>query len=135
LITGLDTVLDMLLSEGMYNILSRHEKLAKATRAAIKALNLDIFAKYPSNALTAVSVPKDIDGALMVKKMRDEKGVTIAGGQAELKGKIFRIAHMGYMDEYDCICAITSLEMVLTQLGAKIELGKGVSSAQKLLMD
>ncbi|MFQ5953358.1 MAG: alanine--glyoxylate aminotransferase family protein, partial [Candidatus Omnitrophota bacterium] len=73
------------------------------------------------------------DGAALVKKMRDEQGVTIAGGQASLKGKIFRIAHLGYMDEYDTIAAIAGVEIVLDQLGYKIELGKGVGKAQELL--
>ena len=87
----------------------------------------------PSNAVTAVKVPEGIDGAALVKKMRDEQGVTIAGGQAALKGKIFRIAHLGYMDEYDTISAIAGVEIVLSQLGYDVELGKGVGKAQEML--
>ncbi|MDD4956489.1 MAG: alanine--glyoxylate aminotransferase family protein [Candidatus Omnitrophica bacterium] len=133
LINGLDAVLDMMLAEGMDNILARHARLANATREAMKALGLEIFAKSPSNAVTAVKVPEGIDGGSITKKMRDEQCVTIAGGQGDLKGKIFRLAHLGYMDEFDTISAIAGVEMVLSQIGHKVELGKGVAKAQELL--
>lgn len=133
LIQGLDSVLDMILSEGLDNILKRHARLANATREAVKAMGLEIFAKKPSNAVTSVKVPEGIDGGALVKKMRDEQGITIAGGQGDLKGKIFRIAHLGYMDEYDAITAIAGVEIVLKQLGYDVELGKGVAKAQELL--
>ncbi len=131
LITGLDKVLDILLEEGLDNVLARHARLAKATREAVKALGLELYPKSPSNAVTAVKVPDGIDGSKLVKKMRDEQNITIAGGQGAVKGKIFRIAHLGYMDEYDTITAIAALEIVLEQLGFKITFGKGVAEAQK----
>lgn len=133
LMIGLNGVLDMLLTEGLDNVLARHAKLANATREAVKAIGLEIYAKAPSNAVTSVKVPEGIDGSAIVKKMRDEQGVTIAGGQSELKGKIFRVAHLGYMDEYDTISAIAGVEMVLAQLGFKLQLGKGVGKAEELL--
>ncbi|MBD3425692.1 MAG: aminotransferase class V-fold PLP-dependent enzyme [Candidatus Omnitrophica bacterium] len=133
LIMGLDEVLNIMLEEGLDAVLKRHGRLANATREAVKAMGLEPFAARPSNAVTAVKVPEGVDGAALVKKMRDEQGVTIAGGQAELKGKIFRIAHLGYMDEYDTISALAGVEMVLSQLGYDIELGKGVGKAQELL--
>ncbi|MFH1553026.1 MAG: alanine--glyoxylate aminotransferase family protein [Candidatus Omnitrophota bacterium] len=133
LIMGLDSALDMMLEEGLENVLERHARLANATREAVKAVGLELFSKRPSNAVTSVKVPEGIDGAALVKKMRDEQGVTIAGGQSALKGKIFRIAHLGYMDEYDTIVALAGVEMVLSQLGYDIELGKGVGKAQELL--
>jgi aspartate aminotransferase-like enzyme len=133
LMIGLNGVLDMILEEGLDNILDRHARLAHATREAVKAIGLELFCKSPSNAVTAVKVPEGVDGAALVKKMRDEQGVTIAGGQGELKGKIFRIAHLGYMDEYDTIAAIAGVEIVLSQLGYDIEFGKGVAKAQELL--
>ena len=133
LVMGLNSVLDMMMEEGPDNILARHARLAHATREAVKAMGLELFSKRPSNAVTAVKVPEGVDGAALVKKMRDEQGVTIAGGQASLKGKIFRIAHLGYMDEYDVIAAIAGVEIVLSQLGHDIELGKGVAKAQQLL--
>jgi aspartate aminotransferase-like enzyme len=133
LIMGLDAVLDIMLEEGLDNVLSRHARLAKATREAVKAMGLELFSTRPSNAVTSVKVPESVDGAALVKKMRDEQGVTIAGGQAQLKGKIFRIAHLGYMDEYDTISALAGVETVLSQLGYDVEFGKGVGKAQELL--
>ena len=133
LIMGLDSVLDMILEEGPDTVIDRHARLAHATREAVRAIGLEIFSKSPSNAVTSVKVPEGIDGAALVKKMRDEQGVTIAGGQAALKGKIFRIAHLGYMDEYDTIAAIAGVEIVLSQLGYDVEFGKGVARMQELL--
>jgi aspartate aminotransferase-like enzyme len=132
LINGLDSVMDMLLAEGLDNVLARHARLAKATREAMKALGLELYSSNPSNAVTAVKVPEGVDGGKLVKKMRDEQFITIAGGQGAVKGKIFRLAHLGYMDEYDTICGIAAVEMVLTQLGHKVELGKGVAKAQEM---
>ena len=133
LIIGLNSVLDMLLDEGLDNVLARHARLANATREAMKTLGLELFAERASNAVTSVKVPEGVDGLALVKKMRDEQGVTIAGGQASLKGKIFRVAHLGYMDEYDTISAIAGVEIVLKQLGYNLELGKGVGKAEELL--
>jgi len=133
LINGLNSALDIILSEGLENVFARHARLANATREAVKAIGLEVFSKRPSNAVTSVKVPEGVDGAALVKKMRDEQGTTIAGGQAALKGKIFRIAHLGYMDEYDVISAIAGVEIVLSQLGYDVELGKGVGKAQELL--
>ena len=133
LVTGLDSVLDMMLEEGMDNIIKRHARLAKATREAIEAMGLELFSDNPSNAVTAVRIPEGIDGGTLTKKMRDEQNITIAGGQASLKGKIFRLGHLGYMDDYDTISAIAAIEIVLDQLGHDVELGKGVARAQELL--
>jgi len=133
LISGLDSVLDIVLEEGLENVVARHAKLANVTREAVKAMGLELFSERPSNAVTSVKVPEGVDGGALVKKMRDEQGITIAGGQAEFKGKIFRIAHLGYMDGYDTIAAIAGIEIVLTQLGYKVTLGKGVAKAQELL--
>lgn len=133
LINGLNVVLDMMLEEGIDNVIERHARLAHATREAVKAVGLELFAERPSNAVTSVKVPDGVDGKALVKKMRDEQGVTIAGGQADLKGKIFRIAHLGYMDEYDTISAIAAVEIVLSQLGYGVPLGKGVARAQEII--
>ena len=132
LINGLDSVLDMLIEEGMDNVLKRHARLAHATRCGVQAMGLELFSKYPSNAVTAVKVPEGIDGGALTKKMRDEQMMTIAGGQGSLKGKIFRLAHLGYMDEYDTISALSAVEIVLNQLGYKNELGKGPGKAQEI---
>ena len=134
LIMGLDTVLDMVLEEGLENMLKRHAYLANITREAVKTIGLELFAERPSNAVTSVKVPEGVDGAALVKKMRDEQGITIAGGQGGLKGKIFRVAHLGYMDDYDTVTAIAGIEIVLKQLGYNVELGKGVARALELLI-
>jgi len=103
-------------------------------RSAAGALGLELFAPdAASDAVTAIKVPQGIDGAKLVKTMRDEYGVTVAGGQAQLKGKIIRIAHMGYISDFDIIAAISCLEMQLKKMGYKLELGSGVKAAEEVL--
>jgi len=132
LIMGLDSVLDMMLEEGMDNVLLRHARLAAATRGGIENMGLELFAKSPSNAVTSVKVPQGADGSAFVKKMRDEQRITVAGGQGALKGKIFRLAHLGYMDEFDTISALSATSIVLKQLGCNIESGKAVAKAEEM---
>ena len=135
LMIGLNEALKIIKQETLENILARHKKLARAIKEAIKALGLELFAPAASaDAVTAVKVPAGIDGGKLVKTMRDKYGVGIAGGQGGLKGKIFRIAAMGYMTEFDIIVAISCLEMVLTEMGYKFELGSGLKAAQKVLL-
>lgn len=120
--------------KGLSNLFTHYAKLAKGTREAAKALGLTIFAQEScsSNVLTAINVPSGVDGEKLVKRMRDTYGITIAGGQAELKGKIVRIAHMGMLDEYDILAGISCLEKVLHEMGYKFNLGAGLSAAQKV---
>ncbi len=132
LIIALNEVLKMIKQDGLLNIFTRHKKLADATRAAVKALGLELFAPTAaSDVVTAVKVPVGIDGEKLVKTMRDTYGVTIAGGQAELKGKVFRFAHMGYIEEFDIITGISCLEKVLAQMGYEFNLGAGVRAAEE----
>ncbi len=119
--------------DGLANIFARHKKMAVATRAAMKALGLGLFApSAASDVVTAVNVPQGLDGEKLVKTMRDTYGVTIAGGQAELKGKVFRFAHMGYIEEFDIIAGISCLEKVLQQMGYKFSLGAGVEAGEEV---
>lgn len=135
LIIALDEALTIMVADGLENIFSRHKKMAQATREAVKALGLELFApSVASDVVTAVKVPAGIDGEKLVKTMRDTYGVTIAGGQAELKGKVFRIAHMGYIEEFDIIVGISCLEKVLAQMGYKFNLGAGVKAAQEVFL-
>lgn len=134
LVVGLKRSLAMLLEEGVDNVLARHARLANATRKGVQALGLDLYAKSPANTLTAVKVPDGVDGGAFVKKIRDEKGVTIAGGQDHVKGKIFRVAHLGYACDYDILIALSATEMVLKELGYKFEGGIGVKAAQQALL-
>jgi len=135
LIIALCESLKMMKEDGLEKIFSRHKKMADATRAALKALGLELFApSASSDVVTAVKVPAGIDGEKLVKAMRDTYGVTIAGGQSELKGKVFRFAHMGFMEEFDIIAGISCLEKVLVQMGYKFELGKGIAAAEEVFL-
>lgn len=135
LIIALNESIKLMKQDGLENIFVRHRKMAEASRAAIKALGLELFAPSAySDVVTAVKVPAGIDGEKLVMTMRDTYGVTIAGGQAEMKGKIFRIAHMGYIGEFDIIVGISCLEKVLAQMGYSFELGTGVAAAQKVFL-
>jgi len=136
LITGLAEVLGLIREEGLEGVFARHDRLARATRAATAALGLKPLAPVsPSNAATGVYVPGDVDGAALVKYLRDEVGVTMAGGQDQLKGRIIRIAHLGYTDTFDVTTAISALEMALAKSGHDVELGAGVAAAEKILIE
>jgi aspartate aminotransferase-like enzyme len=130
LIQGLQDTLKMLREEGLDGVFKRHDLMARATRNAVAALGLEILAKKaPSDAVTAVLVPSAVkDGKQILKTMREKYGVTIIGGQDELEGKIFRLAHIGYCDKFDIVTAIASLELTLNDLGYKVEFGKGVGA-------
>ena len=131
LIIALNEALRIIKEDGLEKVFARHKKMADATRAAVRALGLELFAPTASSdVVTAVKVPSGIDGEKLVKTMRDTYGVTIAGGQAELKGKVFRIAHMGYIEEFDIIAGISCLEKVLREMGYKFELGRGIKAAE-----
>lgn len=133
LIVALKKALDMIKSRGVEQVWKDHARLAKATRAAAKALGLAVYAERSADCVTAITLPESIDGEKLVKKLRIERGVTLAGGQSQLKGKIVRISHMGYVGDYDIIVAISALEMVLDEMGYKFELGSGVRAAQEVL--
>ncbi|HEY7533905.1 MAG TPA: alanine--glyoxylate aminotransferase family protein [Nitrospiraceae bacterium] len=135
LIIGLQEVLKMLKAEGLDSLFSRQASLALAMREGVKAAGLALFPKEsPSDALTAISAPDGIDGQAVYKNLRVQYGITAAGGQDHLKGKIFRISHMGYTDRFDVITAVAATEMVLKGLGHPVKLGSGVAKAQELLM-
>jgi aspartate aminotransferase-like enzyme len=135
LVVALNEALKMMRQDGLEAVFERHHKMAEATRAALKALGLPLFAATASSdVVTAANVPPGIDGEKLVKTMRDSYGVTIAGGQDELKGKVIRVAHMGYIEEFDIITAISCLEKVLTQMGYKFTLGAGVRAAEEVFL-
>ena len=135
LMVGLKEVLGMLKVEGLGNIFARHARLAHAMREGMKAAGLSLFPRQsPSDALTVVCAPDGVDGQAVYKNLREQYGITAAGGQDHLKGKIFRISHMGYIDTFDVIQALAATEMVLKGLGYPIKLGAGVGKAQELLL-
>ncbi len=135
LIIGLNEAIKMLQKEGLENVFARHARLANATREAVKAMGLGIYSKEsPSNSVTAIEMPEGIDGQAVYKTLREKYGITGAGGQDRAKGKIYRLAHLGYADTFDIITGIAALEMVLKSMGHSIQLGSGVARAQELLM-
>lgn len=133
LIAGLKAALDLLQAEGLPAVFARHERLARATRAAVTALGLTLFAERPTPAVTAVKVPEGVDGGAIVRVLRDKHGISIAGGQGSMKGKVFRIATLGYADAYDVLTGIAALEFTLAELGYPVRLGDGLRAAQDVL--
>lgn len=135
MILGLQQVLKMLKAEGLESVFARQAKLAQATREGVQAVGLSLLAKdSPSNAVTAIRAPEGVDGQAIYKNLRVQYGITAAGGQDHLKGKIFRVSHMGYMDRFDVIIALAAIEMTLKGLGHPVTLGSGVARAEELLM-
>ena len=133
-IIALQHALNRICSEGIRNVITRHARLAEATRSAAKAIGLDLLASNPANTLTSIRLPEKIDGKAFVEMMRKKHGVTYAGGQEKLSGKIIRIAHLGWMCEHDVIIAISALERGLAEIGYDVPLGAGVTAAQETLI-
>jgi aspartate aminotransferase-like enzyme len=131
LIRGLDVALGMLLEAGLETAFDRHVRLGRATRAGIKAMGLELFSPDDDSSavVTAVRCPDGVDGNALLKHLRDEHGVTLAPGQGALKGKIFRIGHIGWFDVFDIAAALAAVELALTELGAEIERGVAVTRA------
>ncbi len=133
MIRGLAVTLGMILEEGIENVWARSALMARATRQAAEALGLEVFAKDPSDSVTALVVPDGIDEAALRKLIKQTYGFHLAGGQGHLKGKVIRISHMGYVDIVDTLGTIAALELVLAEMGHPVELGRGVSAAQKVV--
>jgi aspartate aminotransferase-like enzyme len=136
LFMGLEAALEMMFSEGLENVYARHLLLSRATRAAAKALGLSLLTGdyCASPTVTAINAPLNVDADRLRKVLRTEYGITFAGGQGILKGKIFRIAHMGFADKMDIIIAIGALEMALQKVGYPVKLGDGVRKAQETFL-
>ncbi len=132
IVLGLKVALGIMFDEGLDGVFNRHVRLGRATRAAVDALGFDLFSPDhdSSVALTAVRVPDGVDGTKIPSRLK-EYGVTIAGGQDDLKGKIFRLGHCGWVNELDVVLMIAALERGLTELGIDIEVGSGVAAAQR----
>ena len=134
LVAALARSLRMIREEGIESVWARHHKLAEATRQAARALGLELLASAPSDAVTAITMPEGVDADALRKILRGRYGVSVAGGQAALKGRIIRIGHFGYIDTLDTLGALAALEMALAEMGAEVPLGAGVAAAQKALM-
>ncbi len=133
LIIALNESLNLILDEGIPQLAKRHEIMAEATREAVKELGLKLLSESPSNSATGVYAPEGINADDLRKQLL-KIGFRVAGGQDHLKGKIFRIAHMGYFDFNDAIQVIVGLELALSKVGYPVELGKGVKKAQEIIL-
>jgi aspartate aminotransferase-like enzyme len=131
LVAGLDVALRMLLAEGLEAAFDRHRRLGRAAREGLKAMGLELSSPDDDSSavVTAARAPEGVDSDELVLLLRDRHGVTLAPGQGELKGKIFRIGHIGYYDVFDITTALAALELALVELGAEIERGAAVTSA------
>lgn len=136
LVLGLQVAVKMIRDEGLENTIARHFRLAEATRKGCEALGLKLFAppEGRGSAVTPVWVPEGVDGKAIVKVMKNTYGVTIAGGQDDYAGRIFRVGHLGYFGEFDIITTLAALEMTLAQLGYEFERGAGIKAAEAVFM-
>jgi aspartate aminotransferase-like enzyme len=133
LIVALKESVRLIKERGLENIWDDCKLLAKAARAGMEALGLELFGENPCKVVTSASVPVEI-GAKIVKTLREKYGVSIAGGQGDLKGKIIRFAHMGYIGKADLLVGFACLEMVLIELGLDVEKGRAVAAAEEALL-
>ena len=131
LIRGLDVALGLIAEAGLEAAFERHVRLGRATRAGLKAMGLELFSPDDDSSavVTVANVPDGIDGGELLRHLRDRHGVTLAPGQGHLKGRIFRIGHIGWFDVFDIAAALAAVELSLAELGAEIERGVAVSRA------
>jgi len=131
IVRALDVALGLLLDEGLEAAFDRHARLGRACREGAKAMGLELFSpdEERSAVVTAIRSPDGVDGTEVVSQLRDRFGITIANGQGELKGKIFRIGHIGWFDVFDITTALAAVELVLADAGAEIERGVAVTRA------
>jgi serine---pyruvate transaminase len=131
IVRALDVALGLLLDEGLDAAFDRHARLGRACREGAKAMGLELFSpdEERSAVVTAIRAPESVDATEIVASLRDRFGITIANGQGELKGKIFRIGHIGWFDIFDITTALAAVELVLADAGAEIERGVAVTRA------
>jgi len=131
---GLQAAIKMLREEGLENVFARHARMSRGVKAGVKALGLELFGEDPERAVcvTAVKCPEGIDGNQITKLIRAKYGIIFAPGQDKLKGKIFRIGHIGYLDETNILQALAVLEMALDELGYPVKHGDAVAAAQEV---
>jgi aspartate aminotransferase-like enzyme len=132
LIRALRVSLKRIRAEGIENIWRTQARNAAAARAGFQAMGLELFATRPADGLTVVKVPAGIDGVALLGKLEKQYGLKLAGGQDNLKGKIIRLAHMGHIDQFDVLAALSGVELVLKEMGYPIEPGRGVAAAQQV---
>jgi len=133
LVVALDEALKVVLQIGVANVLKSCQTMARASRAGVEAMGLSPFAKRPANAVTAVKVPAGVDGKKLVKHLQDRYRVTLAGGQGEMAGKVFRFAHMGFIGPFDILVGLAAVELSLLELGCSVAPGDGLKAAQAVI--
>jgi serine---pyruvate transaminase len=131
IVRALNVSLGLLLEEGLEAAFDRHARLGRACREGAKAMGLELFSpdEERSAVVTAIRTPDGVDATEVVSTLRDRFGITIANGQGELKGKIFRVGHIGWFDVFDITTALAAVELVLADAGAQIERGASVTRA------
>lgn len=135
LVVSLHAALSYIRQLGRENLVANAALLAEAAREAAQAMGLKLFAQCsPSNAVTSVCAPASMDSGRIVREMRTRFGAVVSNGQGSMKGQIFRLAHLGYYDALDLFAAVAALEIVLTKLGHKVELARGVRAAQQVYL-
>ncbi|HCC55773.1 MAG TPA: alanine--glyoxylate aminotransferase family protein [Solibacterales bacterium] len=136
LILALGEALKYIKKLGMPQVIENAQQLAAATRLAAVAVGLELFAPdSPGSAVTAIKAPAGMDSGVIVKEFRTRFGSIVTNGQGSMKGKIFRLAHVGYFDFADLFSIVAELEIILNANGRKVTLGSGVAMAQKFYMD
>ncbi|MCM8820404.1 MAG: alanine--glyoxylate aminotransferase family protein [Candidatus Omnitrophica bacterium] len=133
LVVGLRKSLQIIKNAGIEKIWEEHHIRAEATRQAMIHAGLKLLSESPSDAVTSVVLPEGVDGDKLVKILRTKYGMSIAGGQDHLKGKIIRISHLGWQDEFDVLTAICGVGVGLKEMGIEIDTEKGISAACKVL--
>jgi serine---pyruvate transaminase len=135
LIRALRVSLKRIRAEGIENVWARHARMGAAARAGMKAMGLELFAERPAEGLTVAKVPPGIDGNALIAKLEKQYGLRLANGQDVLKGKIVRLAHMGYADQFEVLAALSGIELVLLEMGFAVKPGSGVAAAQQVLAE
>jgi len=136
LVLGLNKSLEIIHAEGLPQVFARHRTMAEATRAAAPALGLSLIAPdNPAPGVTGILTPPGLDGSKLVRYLRDELGVAVQGGQDQMKGKLVRIGHMGYLGPFDMLVAVGAFEMALRHLGYRFEAGAGVAAVARRIAE
>jgi aspartate aminotransferase-like enzyme len=133
LVRALKVSLKQIRAEGIENIWARQARNAAAARAGFQAMGLELFAARPADGLTVAKMPPNIDSTVLLSKLEKQYGLKLANGQDNLKGKIIRLAHMGYIDQFDILAALAGVELVLREMGCRVEPGCSLAAAQKVL--
>jgi len=133
LIRALRHSLKRIRAEGIENIWKRHARLANAARAGVKGMGLELLAERPADGLTVAKMPAGIDSSVVLSKMEKQYGLKLANGQDTLKGKVVRLAHMGYIDQFEVLAGLAGLELVLLEMGVPLKPGSGLTAAQQSL--